>query len=107
MARLSTVDQAFFLLETHDRPMSIGALFVLVPPPGSRGDFAGRLVRTMLKRPVGPPFNYRLRPGPVRGLLALDEDARMDPATQVIRHKLPRGAGLPVLFERLCRIHVQ
>jgi WS/DGAT/MGAT family acyltransferase len=107
MARLSSVDQAFFLLETRDRPMSIGALFVVAPPRGARGDFAGRLVRTMLKRPVGPPFNYRLRPGPFKGLLALDEDARMDPATQVIHHKLPRGSGLPVLFERLCRIHVQ
>jgi WS/DGAT/MGAT family acyltransferase len=107
MARLSSVDQAFFLLETRERPMSIGALFVVAPPPGTRGDFAGRLVRTMLKRPVGPPFNYRLRPGAVPGLLALDEDARMDPAPQVIRHQLPRGAGLPVLFERLCRIHVQ
>ena len=27
MPRLSTVDQAFFLLETAERPMNIGALF--------------------------------------------------------------------------------
>ena len=65
MPRLSTVDQAFFLLETAERPMNIGALFVLVPPKGARANFADRLVRTMLKRPVGPPFSYRLKPGPL------------------------------------------
>lgn len=107
MPRLSAVDQAFFLLETRDRPMSIGALFVLVPPPGARGNFADRLVRTMLKCPVGPPFNYRLKPGPVKGLLALVQDEQMDPAPQVHRHRLPRGTDLRGLFARLCPIHVQ
>jgi WS/DGAT/MGAT family acyltransferase len=106
MPRLSTVDQAFFLLETAERPMNIGALFVIVPPKGSRGSFADRLVRTMLKRPVGPPFSYRLKPGPVPGLLALEDDPHMDPAPQVHRHRLPPGTDLPQLFERLCRIHV-
>jgi diacylglycerol O-acyltransferase / wax synthase len=106
MPRLSTVDQAFFLLETTERPMNIGALFVLVPPKGGRGGFADRLVRTMLKRPVGPPFSYRLKPGPLPGLLGLDEDPHMDPAPQVHRHRLPTGTDLQALFERLCRIHV-
>jgi diacylglycerol O-acyltransferase len=106
MPRLSTVDQAFFLLETAERPMNIGALFVLAPPRGTRGNFADRLVRTMLKRPVGPPFSYRLKPGVVPGLLALDEDPHMDPAPQVHRHRLPPGTSLQQLFERLCRIHV-
>ena len=107
MPRLSPVDQAFFLLETRDRPMSIGALFVIAPPPGTRGDFAGRLVRDMLKRPVGPPFNYRLTPGPVTGLHALVVDEHMDPAPQVHRHQLPRGTDLQGLFGRICRIHVE
>lgn len=106
MPRLSSVDQAFFLLETAERPMNIGALFVLVPPRGASRNFAARLVRTMLKRPVGPPFNYRLTPGPVPGLLGLEEDPRMDPAPQVHRHRLPPGTDLQALFERLCRIHV-
>jgi diacylglycerol O-acyltransferase len=107
MPRLSPVDQAFFLLETHDRPMSIGLLFVLKPPPGTRGDFAGRLVRTMLKCPVGPPFSYRLKPGPARGLLAIVDDPHMDPAKRLYRHRLPRGTDLPDLFDRLCRMHVK
>ena len=106
MPRLSTVDQAFFLLETAERPMNIGALFVLVPPKGGRGGFADRLVRTMLKRPVGPPFSYRLKPGALPGLFALEDDPHMNPATQVRRHRLPPGTDLPQLFERLCRIHV-
>jgi WS/DGAT/MGAT family acyltransferase len=106
MPRLSPVDQAFFLLETRDRPMSIGLLFVLKPPPGARGNFADRLVRAMLQCPVGPPFNYRLQQGLLPGLLSLVEDEHMDPAKRLIRHRLPRGTRLPGLFERLCRIHV-
>jgi WS/DGAT/MGAT family acyltransferase len=106
MPRLSTVDQAFFLLETAERPMNIGALFVLVPPKGTSGNFADRLVRTMLKRPVGPPFSYRLKPGALPGLLALEDDPHMDPAPQVHRHRLAPATDLPQLFERLCRIHV-
>jgi diacylglycerol O-acyltransferase / wax synthase len=105
MPRLSPVDQAFFLLETRDRPMSIGLLVVLKPPPGMRDRFADRLVRTMLECPPGPPFSYRVQPGPVKGLLSLVEDGRMDPAKQVFRHKLPRNADLQALFASLCRIH--
>ena len=107
MPSLSPVDQAFFLLETRDRPMSIGLLFVLKPPPRARGNFADRLVRTMLQCPVGPPFSYRLRPGPLPGLLSLVEDEHMDPAKRLFRHRLPRGTQLPGLFERLCRMHVK
>lgn len=105
MPRPSPVDQAFFLLETHDRPMSIGLLVVLKPPPGTRGSFADRLVRTMLKCPPGPPFSYRVKPGPLPGLLSLVEDEHMDPAKQLFRHKLPRGADLQSLFASICKIH--
>lgn len=105
MPRLSPIDQAFFLLETHDRPMCIGLLVVLVPPPGTRGSFADRLVRTMLKCPPGPPFSYRVAPGPVPGLLSLVEDGQMDPSKQVFRHRLARGADLQALFASICRIH--
>ena len=107
MPRLSPVDQAFFLLETRNRPMSIGLLFVVAPPPGARGNLADRLVRTMLQCPVGPPFSYRLRPGPVPGLLSLVEDEHMDPAERLYRHRLPRGTDLQGLFDRLCRMHVK
>lgn len=107
MPKLSPVDQAFFLLETKQRPMNIGALLVLVPPKGAGSKFVDQLVRTMLKRPVGPPFNYRLKPGPVQGLYALATDERMDPAPQVRRHRLPTGADRQELFEHICRIHVK
>jgi diacylglycerol O-acyltransferase len=106
MPRLSAVDQAFFMLETEQRPMNIGALFVLVPPRGARTDYPDRLLRRMLKRPVGPPFNCRLARGPVTGLLSLEEDPHMDVAAQVHRHRLPAGADLQALFERLCELHV-
>jgi WS/DGAT/MGAT family acyltransferase len=85
--------------------MSIGLLVVLKPPPATRGRFADRLVRTMLKCPPGPPFSYRVKPGPLPGLLSLVEDEHMDPARQVFRHKLPRGADLQSLFASVCKIH--
>jgi hypothetical protein len=107
MPKLSPVDQAFFLLETKQRPMNIGALLVLVPPKGAGSRFADQLVGTMLKRPVGPPFNYRLKPGPVKGLLALAADEHMDPGPQVRRHQLPPDSDLQVLFEHSCTMHVK
>src|SRR5512141_560598 len=106
MAMLSPVDMAFFLLETAQRPMNIGALITLVPPPDARGRYADRLVKAMLKCPVGPPFNYRFRRSPATGLPAL-EPAPTSAAEQVFRHRLPRGSDLPDLFERICRIHVE
>jgi len=107
MPKLSAVDQAFFLLETRERPMSIGALIVLAPPSGTGARFADRLIRQMSKQPVGPPFNGRLAPGPIKGMLTLVTDEKMDPARQLFRHRLPPGTDLHGLFDRICRIHVK
>ena len=101
----SAVDQAFFLLETPARPMNVGALIVLAPPTKSRARFADRLVARMLECPVGPPFNYRVKPGPIRPLLALEQDDSIDARRQVHRHSLGRKAGLEKLFARVCAIH--
>ena len=60
MPALSVIDLAMFALETRERPFNIGPLIVLAPPAGFRGNFADKLVARMLKRPIGPPFNYRL-----------------------------------------------
>lgn len=61
MPALSVIDLAMFLLETRERPFSVGPLVVLAPPKGFRGNFADKLVRQMLRRPLGEPFSYRLR----------------------------------------------
>jgi len=106
MPQLSAADQAFFLLETRERPMNIGALLVLAPPAGTGGRFADRLLAAMLTRPVGPPFNYRLQPGPIKGLHSFKVDEQMNPASQVHRHALRRSSGLPELFRQICTIHV-
>jgi diacylglycerol O-acyltransferase len=107
MPRLSAIDRAFLLLETPERPMNIGVLFVLAPPPGTRGDFAGQLVRTMLRCPVGPPFSYRVVPGAVPGLQSLVDDPDMDPRPQLHRHRVPKKTDLQDLFRRICELHVQ
>jgi diacylglycerol O-acyltransferase len=107
MTSLSPVDTAFFLLETEQRPMNVGVLVVLAPPRGTRGRFADRLVATMLKVPVGPPFNYRLHKAPVTGLLSLEPDAKIDASRQVFRHKLPVGCKLQGLFEQVSNVHAE
>lgn len=107
MPRLSAIDRAFLLLETPERPMNIGVLFVLAPSPGSRGDFAGRLVRSMLKCPVGPPFSYRLAPGAIPGLHSLVDDPHLDPRPQLRRHRVPKDTDLQDLFRRICELHVK
>src|SRR5512139_1396939 len=107
MPALSSIDQAFLLLETPERPMNVGALIVLAPPAGARRRFADWLVARMLECPVGPPFNYRLKPGPVRPLLTLAEDDAIDPRRQLHRHSLGRGADVDRLLERVCRIHTR
>jgi diacylglycerol O-acyltransferase / wax synthase len=101
------MDQAFFLLETEERPMNIGSLVVVAPPHTSSRQFANSLVRRMLKCPVGPPFNCRLVQTGLAGLPALVEDSHIDPATRVFRHKLPPGSDLQALFEHVCELHVQ
>ena len=70
MPALSVIDLAMFLLETPERPFNVGPLIVLDPPARGRSTFADRLAARMLKRPLGTPFNYRLRT-PLLGLDAL------------------------------------
>jgi WS/DGAT/MGAT family acyltransferase len=105
MPSLSPVDQAFFLLETAERPMNVGVLFVVPSTGRSAVRFADGLVKRMLACPVGPPFNFRLKPGPLKALYSLEADERVHAARQVHRHKLARGGGLDDLFRKVCAIH--
>lgn len=107
MPTLSAIDLAFFLLETDARPMNVAALSVLVPPAGEQRTFANKVLKGILKRPVGPPFNHRLKRGPLAFLPQLELDESIDPATQVHRVRLKRGAGLKELFAAVCEVHVQ
>jgi WS/DGAT/MGAT family acyltransferase len=107
MPKLSAIDLAFFLLETDARPMNVGSLTVLAVPVGMQRNFANTILKGMLKRPVGPPFNFRLARGPLAFLPQLELDESIDPAKQVHRVRLKRGAGLRELFDKVCELHVQ
>ncbi|HEX5651280.1 MAG TPA: wax ester/triacylglycerol synthase domain-containing protein [Steroidobacteraceae bacterium] len=100
--RMSSIDQAFFLLETVQRPMNVGVLTIVAPRPVKRGKPSDALVRRMLRCPVGPPFDCRLAPG---GLPQLETLSHVDPAEQLYRHELPAGSDLQALFARVCDIH--
>jgi hypothetical protein len=119
MPRMTPMDRAFFLLETEQRPMNVGVLVVVAPPPADAADFQGgkptrrsrgrprvrpadELVRRMLRCPVGAPFNYVLAPGRWPQLV---ERRDLDPGEQVFRHRLAAGSDVQALFTRVCALH--
>lgn len=104
MPALSVMDLAMFLLETPERPFNVGPLVVLDPPQKGRDTFAERLVARMLKRPLGPPFNYRLHT-PLIGVPSLEVDAKADPATQLHRLTLKAPGSFDQLFAEVCTLH--
>ncbi len=100
------MDRAFFLLETEQRPMNVGALVVLRGrKPRRGGSAADDLVRRMLRCPVGAPFNQRLAENTLAGWPTLVADDHIDPSEQVFRHALPTGSALPALLDRVCALH--
>jgi diacylglycerol O-acyltransferase len=106
MPALSVIDLAMFLLETPERPFNIGPLIVLDPPERGRKTFADRLVKRMLERPVGPPFNYRLRM-PLVGVPSLEPDPKADPKKHVHRRTLPAPGSFEQLSEEVCKLHAE
>jgi WS/DGAT/MGAT family acyltransferase len=106
MPHMTPMDRAFFLLETEQRPMNVGALFVLSPPKARR-NFGDALVERMLRCPVGAPFTHRLVREPIAGWPMLVDDPRIDASRQVFRHRLPPGSDRQKLFEHICAIHTE
>ncbi len=104
--RLSILDLAFFVLETAERPMNVGPLIVLKPPPQrGRHSFADALFERMRERPVGAPFNLRLDASSLTSLPALMPDEAFDLARHVHRITLPKPGTLATLFKKVCAIH--
>ena len=100
------MDRAFFLLETEQRPMNVGALVILRGRKPRRGGRASDdLVRRMLRCPVGAPFNQRLNGNAFLGWPTLVADEHIDPGEQLFRHALAAGSDLPALLERVCALH--
>ncbi|HQC97690.1 MAG TPA: wax ester/triacylglycerol synthase family O-acyltransferase [Aquabacterium sp.] len=103
MPALSAIDLAMFMLETRERPFNIGPLVLLHPPAGFKGSFADKLHARLLKRPPGPPFNYRL-------VLSLTHAPSVEPmANPDIRghvHRLTlQDASMAQLLEKVCELH--
>ena len=104
--RLSLLDLAFFVLETAERPMNVGPLFVLNPPPrrGAR-PFADVLHERMLRRPVGPPFNLKLGAPSLTSLPALVPDAAFDLRHHIHRITLRKPGTMDALLAKICELH--
>jgi diacylglycerol O-acyltransferase len=103
MPALSTIDLAMFMLESRERPFNIGPLILLRPPKGYRGNFANRLYDKLLERPVGAPFNYKLKLS-LTSLPALVPVKNPDVAAHVHRLTLPK-ASTDELLAKICKLH--
>jgi diacylglycerol O-acyltransferase len=84
---MTLLDMSWFPLESKTIPVHGGFLQVFTPPPGSRVDYARRLLATMKKRAVGAPFN--LRPRFRAGGLPYWEEVEVDLARHVFELRLP------------------
>jgi len=104
MPALSVIDLAMFLLETPERPFNVGPLIVLDPPAKGRDTFADRLVARMRKRPLGTPFNYRLRT-PLIGVPSLEVDPKAELAAHLHRMTLKAPGSFDQLFAEVCALH--
>ncbi|MGJ7509743.1 wax ester/triacylglycerol synthase domain-containing protein [Variovorax sp. GT1P44] len=103
MPALSAIDLAMFLLETPARPFNIGPLVLLRPPEGFKGNFADKLHAKLLKRPPGPPFNYRFRKSLTR-LPSVEPMADPDIREHVHRLTLD-DATMDELLKEVCALH--
>jgi diacylglycerol O-acyltransferase len=104
--RLTLLDLAFFVLETAERPMNVGPLIVLTPPPrrGKRA-FADVLHERMMRRPAGPPFDRKLDTTSFTSFPALVPDPAFDLAQHVHRLTLPAPGTLDALYAKICELH--
>ena len=91
-------------MESPERPFNIGPLIMLTPPKDFKGNFANKLVKRMLKRPIGEPWNYRYV-APLVGLPHLEIVNDADPSQYVHRITLDKPGTQPQLFEAVCNIH--
>ena len=104
MPTLSAMDLAMFMLESPERPFNIGPLVLLRPLAKVRpGAFADKLRDQLLKRPPGPPFNYRLK---MSLLEAPAVEPMAEPELKRHVHRLTLdGASMPQLLDKICELH--
>ena len=104
MPALSVLDLTIFLIESREQHFCVGPLIVIDPPEKQRANFADRLLARMMKRPVGPPFNYKLST-PVLGVPSLEVDTDIDLSRHVHRVTLDAPGSQQQLFDRVCKLH--
>jgi diacylglycerol O-acyltransferase / wax synthase len=104
MPKLSVIDLAMFLLETHQRPFNVGPLVLLRPPKGQPRRFADKLVQRMLEHPPGPPFNYKLSLS-LTSAPSLEPLDHADLSRHVHRLTLDGDGSMNNLLEQVCTLH--
>lgn len=104
--KLALFDLAFFVLENAQRPMNVGPLIVLNPPPQKgKTSFADALYARMMKRPVGAPFNLKLAPMSLTEMPSLVPDAEFDLSHHVHRIRMRKPGTIDAVLQKICKLH--
>ncbi|MGH6622528.1 MAG: wax ester/triacylglycerol synthase domain-containing protein, partial [Burkholderiaceae bacterium] len=100
--KMSLLDLSWFLLESEAIPVHGGFLYVFSPPAGAKPDYADKLFKAMLKRPVGAPFNLR----PKFSLTSMPQWEKVDVelADHVFRERLPAPGTERQLFAAAAKV---
>ncbi|UCC13900.1 MAG: wax ester/triacylglycerol synthase family O-acyltransferase [Gammaproteobacteria bacterium] len=104
MPTLSFYDYAFLLTETADSPKHVAGVQIFRPPAGYAGDYVSDLIETLKERPVGSPFDFKLK----GSLLSKPEwvrDDNFDLDYHLRRSRLPRPGSRHQLMELVGRLH--
>ena len=104
--KLTSVDNAFFQLESHDTPMHVAGLQIFTLPTHAPADYVQNLV-AHLRSPtqLSAPWNVRLRQSALGRGWRTDRDVNLD---YHVRHlALPRPGGERELGALVSRLHSQ
>jgi WS/DGAT/MGAT family acyltransferase len=95
LKRLKLLDAAWLYVETRQMPMHVAALLILSLPEDAQADYLlQRIAYLRTQRSFVAPWNLRLRPSPLRGVLPAWETDESPDLDYHIRHlALPRPGG--------------
>lgn len=105
--KLNPLDAAWLAVESRDTPMHVASLMVFSRPPGAGSDYLHELVDWLRGgRDFAPPWNLKLRDGPLRRFLPVWEAEPDVDLEHHLRHSaLPAPGGERELGMLVSRLH--
>ncbi|WP_043769326.1 WS/DGAT/MGAT family O-acyltransferase [Algiphilus aromaticivorans] len=107
MTRLKPMDAAWLYVDSPHTPMHVAGLQIFSLPEGAPRDFLSNLAaQARASRSFAPPWNLRLKPSPLRGVLpAWERDDDLDIDYHFRHSALPAPGGERELGVLISRLH--